>query len=144
MQSGIMSRTIVRPTLEEELDALANHRMECMQFGLSSVGVSDMPDHIDDDLCDRIRTEMDRRKIRMAALSGTYNMIHPDLEQRKEGLRQLRVLVSACDRLGTSVITLCTGTRSPESMWKRHPDNDTPEAFSGDELIGPTDTDSRY
>ena len=129
MQIGIMGRTFVRPTLEEELDALANHGIECMQFGLSSAGLSDMPDHIDDGLCDRIRTEMDRRKIRMAALSGTYNMIHPDLQQREEGLRQLRVLASACNRLGTSVITLCTGTRSPDSMWKRHPDNDTPEAW---------------
>lgn len=130
MQIGIMGRIFVCPTLEEELDALANHGIECIQFGLSSVGLSDMPDHIDDGLCDRIRTEMDVRKIGMAALCGTYNIIHPDLQQREEGLRGLRVLASACDRLGTSVITLCTGTRSPESMWKRHPDNDTPEAWT--------------
>ena len=45
-------------------------------------------------------------------------------------LQRLRVLASACDRLGTSVITLCTGTRDPESMWRRHPDNDSPEAWT--------------
>jgi sugar phosphate isomerase/epimerase len=32
--------------------------------------------------------------------------------------------------LGTSVITLCTGTRDPASMWRRHPENDSPQAWA--------------
>ena len=129
MQIGIMSRTFARATLEEELDAVANHGISCMQFGLSSAGVTELPTHIDVDLCHKIREEMSSRNITMTALSGTYNMIHPDLQQRADGLRNLRVLASACDKLGTSVITLCTGTREPNSMWRRHPDNDLPEAW---------------
>lgn len=129
MQIGIMSRTFARATLEEELDAVANHGISCMQFGLSSAGVTELPTHIDADLCHKIREEMSSRNITMTALSGTYNMIHPDLQQRADGLRNLRVLASACDKLGTSVITLCTGTRDPNSMWRRHPDNDLPEAW---------------
>ena len=129
MQIGIMSRTFARATLEEELDAVANHGISCMQFGLSSAGVTELPTHIDMDLCHKIREEMSSRNITMTALSGTYNMIHPDLQQRADGLRNLRVLASACDKLGTSVITLCTGTRDPNSMWRRHPDNDLPEAW---------------
>ena len=129
MQIGIMSRTFARATLEEELDAVANHGISCMQFGLSSAGVTELPTHIDVDLCHKIREEMSSRNITMTALSGTYNMIHPDLQQRVDGLRNLRVLASACDKLGTSVITLCTGTRDPNSMWRRHPDNDLPEAW---------------
>jgi sugar phosphate isomerase/epimerase len=27
-------------------------------------------------------------------------------------------------------VTLCTGSRDPQSMWKRHPDNDTPAAWA--------------
>lgn len=133
MQIGIMSRTFARATLEEELEAVANHGIDCMQFGLSSAGVTELPTHINSDLCDRIREEMGARNITMTALSGTYNMIHPDLQQRANGLRNLRVLASACDKLGTSVITLCTGTRDLNSMWRRHPDNDSPEAW--DDLI---------
>ena len=30
---------------------------------------------------------------------------------------------------GTSVITICTGSRDPNSMWRAHPDNNTPEAW---------------
>ncbi|HEX7170622.1 MAG TPA: sugar phosphate isomerase/epimerase, partial [Rubrobacter sp.] len=55
--------------------------------------------------------------------------IHPDPEVRRVGLRRLGVLAGACGRLGTSTITLCTGTRDPENMWRRHPDNATPEAW---------------
>ena len=133
MQIGIMSRTFARATLEEELDAVANHNIGCMQFGLSSAGMAELPTHIESGLCDKIREEMAARNITMTALSGTYNMIHPDLQQRADGLHNLRVLASTCDRLSTSVITLCTGTRDPNSMWRRHPDNDSPEAW--DDLL---------
>ena len=129
MQIGIMSGTFARATLEEALDAIANHGMSCTQFNLSSAGVTKIPTHIDSELCDKIREKMSARNITMTALAGTYNMIHPDLQRRADGLRNLRVLASACERLGTSVITLCTGTRDPDNMWRRHPDNDTPEAW---------------
>jgi len=66
----------------------------------------------------------------MAAISGHFNMIHPDVQVRLAGLRGLGVLASACERLGTSVITLCTGTRDRNSIWRRHPDNDSPEAWT--------------
>ena len=133
MQIGIMSGTFARATLEEGLDAVVNHGMNCTQFNLSSAGVTKIPPHIDEDLCDKIREEMGARSITMTALGGTYNMIHPDVQRRADGLRNLRVLAAACERLGTSVITLCTGSRDPDNMWRRHPDNDTPEAW--DDLI---------
>ncbi len=129
MQIGIMAGTFVRPTLEETLDAVVSHGIHCVQFSLTCAGAFDMPEHIDAGLCDKIRREMDVRKITMAAISGTFNMIHPDVQKRQDGLRRLRELASACDKLGTPVISLCTGTRAPESMWRRHPDNDSPEAW---------------
>ena len=129
MQIGTMSGTFNRATLEEVLDAVVNHGMSCVQFNLSSAGVTKIPTHIDEDLCDKIREEMAARNITMTALGGTYNMIHPDLQRRADGLRNLRVLASACERLGTSVIALCTGTRDRDNMWRHHPDNDTPEAW---------------
>ncbi len=72
---------------------------------------------------------MARRGIAMAAISGTFNMIDPNPQLRQEGLRRLGVLASACNRLGTSVITLCTGTRDPKNMWRYHPSNNSPQAW---------------
>jgi sugar phosphate isomerase/epimerase len=129
MEIGIMARTFVRPTLTETLDAIRAHGVESVQFGLECAGLSPMPDLIDPGECDRIRRELAARGVRMAAVSGTFNMIHPDPAERRRGLQRLRELASACDRLGTSIITLCTGTRDPASMWRRHPENDSPEAW---------------
>jgi sugar phosphate isomerase/epimerase len=39
-------------------------------------------------------------------------------------------LLSAARAMGTSLVTLCTGTRDPEDQWRHHPDNDTPEAWA--------------
>lgn len=129
MQIGIFARTFVRPTLEEVLDAIREHGLDCVQFNLACAWLPSMPDEIAPQVCDRIRHEMDVRNITMAAVSGTFNMIHPDIAQRRAGLRRLGVLAGACKQLGTSVITLCTGSRDPEDMWRRHPDNDTQEAW---------------
>ncbi len=57
-------------------------------------------------------------------------MIDPDVELRAAGLRRLGVLAAACGDLGTSIITLCTGTRDPDNMWRRHPDNRSPAAWA--------------
>ncbi len=129
MQIGIFSKTFARPTLAGVLDAVAAHGLQHVQFNLDCAGLEPMPDVIADATCDVIRQALAARGIEMAAISGTFNMIDPDLSQRQLGLQRLRVLAAACARLGTQVITLCTGTRDPVSMWRRHPDNDSAEAW---------------
>jgi len=129
MQIGIFSKTFARPTLAGVLDAVAAHGLQHVQFNLDCAGLEPMPDVLDDATCDVIRQALAARSIQMAAISGTFNMIDPDLYQRQLGLQRLRVLAAACTRLGTHVITLCTGTRDPISMWRRHPDNDSAEAW---------------
>ena len=56
-------------------------------------------------------------------------MTHPDPEERKAGLRRLRVIAEACAEMGTSDIHICTGSRNPRSMWAPHPDNGLPDAW---------------
>jgi sugar phosphate isomerase/epimerase len=129
MQIGIFAKTFVRPTLAATLDAVVEHGIGCVQFNMACAGVPSMPAQIDAAQIAEIRSAMDARHLRMAALSGTFNMIHPDPQRRRDGLARLRRLAAACHDLGTSVITLSTGTRDPENMWRRHPANDTPDAW---------------
>ncbi|HCP74637.1 MAG TPA: sugar phosphate isomerase/epimerase [Ktedonobacter sp.] len=129
MQLGIFARTFPRPTLEETFNAAVEHGLRCVQFNMACAGLSSLPDHIESDVVNRIRKEAATREINIAAVSGTYNMIHPDCEQRQVGLQRLRVLVSACKGMGTSVVTLCTGTRDPEDMWHWHPENTSSQAW---------------
>jgi sugar phosphate isomerase/epimerase len=104
-----------------------------MQLGIfakSCVGLASLPDQIDPEVADSIHQEAERQGIKIAAISGTFNMIDPDVRKRKIGLQRLRVLASACKQMGTRVITLCTGSRDPNSMWARHRDNDSHEAWA--------------
>lgn len=129
MRPGVFARTFARPSPEGVFDALASHGLRETQFNMSVVRLSPLPEEIDSALTDRIRVAAAERRIALVAVSGTFNMIHPDEEVRRDGLRRLGVLAGACDRLGTSTVTLCTGTRDPEDMWRRHQDNARPEAW---------------
>jgi sugar phosphate isomerase/epimerase len=129
IELGIFARTFPRPTLEDTLNAVIAHGLHCVQFNMACTGLPSLPERIEADLAKRIHMETDARSIHMAAVSGTFNMIHPDPRERKAGLRRLRVLASACREMGTSVITLCTGTRDPQDMWRWHPENASPQAW---------------
>jgi sugar phosphate isomerase/epimerase len=100
------------------------------QYNMACAGLPSLPDDIPSDLASRIGISAAARGIRIVALSGTFNMIHPDPERRRGGLRSLRALAGACGALGTRCITLCTGTRDPNDMWRWHPDNNAPDAWS--------------
>ncbi len=130
MRLGIFARTFARPQLEGVFDAVKEHQLDCVQFNLACAGLPTLPDEIAASLATRIREASVSRGIEIAAVSGTYNMIHPDRKVRQAGLRRLRTLASACHGMGTSVITLCTGTRDSENMWRWHPENASSQAWS--------------
>ena len=129
MRIGIFAKTFSRPSLEGVLDAVVGHGIHDIQFNMSVAGLPSMPEEIDPALGDRVRKAAIERNVRMAAISGTFNMAHPEEKVRRDGLRRLGVMAGACRRLGTSTITLCTGTRDRENMWSRHPDNGTSQAW---------------
>ncbi len=129
MKLGIFAKTFTRPTVEEVFDGVVAHGLQCVQFNFASAGLPSLPEQIEPALVERVRQAASERRIAIAAVSGTFNLIHPDPRQRRDGLRRLAVIVSVCHTLGAPVITLCTGSRDPENMWQRHPDNDTPEAW---------------
>ena len=130
MKLGIFAKTFERPTVEEVLEAVRAHNLACVQFNMLCAGLPSMPDTIEPAVIARIQSAAQSAGVELAAMSGTYNMIHPDPHKREQGLRSLRVLAGACRELGIGVITLCTGTRDPLDMWHWHPDNDSPQAWS--------------
>jgi sugar phosphate isomerase/epimerase len=129
MQLGIFARTFSRPGLAETLDAVRDSGLQAMQFNMALAGGPSLPDEIPAQLAARVREQAARRGLSMAAVSGTYNMAHPDAAVRADGARRLATLITAARALGTSIVTLCTGSRDAADMWRRHPDNGTPEAW---------------
>ena len=130
MKLGIFAKTFERPTVEELFAAVRQQGLTCVQFNMACAGLPSLPATIDATLSARIRQVAANAGVEIVAVSGTYNMIHPDPAVRQQGLRRLRTLAAACHDLGTDVITLCTGTRDPLDMWHWHPDNDSHQAWS--------------
>jgi sugar phosphate isomerase/epimerase len=129
MRIGVLSGTFGRPTLAANLDAVKACGLDCEQLSLDCAGLPSMPDRIAPEVAQRIRREAAAHGVEIVSLQGTFNMSHPDAAHRRTGLRQLAVLAEACPRLGVSKIHICTGTRDRENMWRRHPDNNSPEAW---------------
>jgi sugar phosphate isomerase/epimerase len=129
VQLGIFAKTFVRLTVEEVFDAVARHGLRWVQFNFACAGLPSLPDEVDPALLDRLRKAAAERRIAIAAVSATFNMIHPDPLQRRAGRRKLDVIAGTCARLDTRLVTLCTGTRDPDDMWRHHPDNDSREAW---------------
>jgi sugar phosphate isomerase/epimerase len=129
MWAGIFARTFARPSPEETMDAVVSSGVRSVQLNLSIAGVQTLPARIEPQLADRLRRAVLDSGLEAAAISGTYNMAHPDPLHRASGARRLAELIASTQRLGTAVVTLCTGSRDPVDMWRWHPDNGTSEAW---------------
>jgi sugar phosphate isomerase/epimerase len=122
MRLAIFARTYARPTLEAVLDAVAADGFDAVQFNPALLGGPALE-------IERVAAAHRERGLEMVAVSGTYNMAHPDPARRAEGARRLAEVIGAAPGWGTRVVTLCTGTRDAGDMWRAHPDNQSPEAW---------------
>jgi sugar phosphate isomerase/epimerase len=129
MHVGIMARTFTGLTVDEVLDCITRHNIRSVQFNLSCAGGDTLPETIDDNLCRQIHSAFDRRQLEMVAISGTYNVIDPDVRKREMMTGRALHLIERARDLGTRFVSLCTGTRNPDSMWRSHPDNRTPDSW---------------
>lgn len=129
MKLGIFAKTFEGKQPGAVLDAVANAGFAAAQYNMACSGLPAMPDLIEVEQARAVADAARTAAIEIAAVSGTYNMIHPDRAVREAGHRRLAVLAERSHAMSTRLITLCTGTRDLHDQWKEHPDNDTPEAW---------------
>ena len=130
MYPAIFSRTYPSQRVSEVLRAIHADGFRGAQMNLSSFGMQSLPDRLDEATLAEGRIEAARLGLTMSALSGTYNMTHPDeAVRRAERPRFIKVL-RAARLIGAPVVTLCTGSRHPTDKWAAHPDNGSPEAWA--------------
>lgn len=135
MELGIFAKTYQRDSIDAFFAAIAADDLTCTQWNMTCNGLPSLPDAIPQEVLANTRAAAAAHGVEITALSATFNLIHPDPAQRAHGLAHLRVLAAACAGLGTRVLTLCTGTRDPENMWRYHPANTDPDAWT-DLVIG--------
>lgn len=128
MKLGIFSKTY-DGKLEEVFHKMANDGIRYTQFNLASAGLETMPLHYDDKQLRHIKEQAEQYHIVMQALSGTFNMIDPDLAKREDGIRRFAILCDIANYMNIPIITLCTGSKNTLNKWKWHDDNTGTEAW---------------
>jgi sugar phosphate isomerase/epimerase len=129
MRLGVMSKAFSGLLLEEAADRMRACGLEALQLNLQSAGLETLPAALENSDAAAIGDVFRSRRLEVAAVSGTFNTTHPDAVVRAEAIRRFDMLASRCRALGTHVITLCTGTRDPEDLWRPHPENADPSAY---------------
>jgi sugar phosphate isomerase/epimerase len=129
MQLGIFAKIFTRPTVEQTLQAVADVGIAAVQFNLSVLGLPTIPDAVPAEAISAIREAATCTGVELAAISGTFNTAHPDLAVRKASVARFPVLCEAASALGIPVITLSSGSRDPQDLWRYHPDNSTDAAW---------------
>ena len=134
MQAGIFAKTFLAPGVLGALQAAKAAGFDTVQFNMACCGLPAMPDEIAAETIAEIASASRETGVSLAAISATYNMIHPEPKVRADGLRKLEVILKAARGMGTSLVTLCTGTRDAQDQWRHHPDNRGADAWH--DLLG--------
>lgn len=129
MRFGIFAKTFSGTDPDAVLAQVKAAGFAAAQYNMACSGLPPMPDEIPPEVAAAVANAAKQHGISLCAVSGTYNMAHPDTAVRADGLRRLEVIAAACAAMGTTLITLCTGTRDPDDQWRGHPDNSSPEAW---------------
>jgi sugar phosphate isomerase/epimerase len=131
MQLGIFAKTFDRPDVAACFQAVAEAGIPATQFNLSVVGLPTVPDGpVPGDVVDAIQAAATQAGVAISAISGTFNAAHPDPAQRQGYLARFPHLCTVARDLQIGVITLSSGSRDPQDMWRWHPDNTTPQAWA--------------
>lgn len=129
MQAGIFAKTFSATGALPVLRAVKRAGYDVAQFNMACLGLPSMPDTITPAVCAEIAEASAVSGVAISAVSGTYNMIHPDPTVRADGLARLATIIRAAPLMGTRLVTLCTGTRDAKDQWKHHPENSGKEAW---------------
>lgn len=130
MHLGIFAKTFQESGIEANMQAVANAGITAVQYNLSITGLGTLPESVPQEVIEQINSSAQQHGVQLAAISGTFNTAHPDESVREEGLRRFPELARVAAALGIPVITLCSGSRAPQDMWKFHEDNHTAQAWA--------------
>jgi sugar phosphate isomerase/epimerase len=130
MRLAIFAKTFARPTVESCLDAVRDAGLDAVQFNLSIAGLDTVPESTPEEALVRAREAFRASGVEAVALSGTFNAAHPDPAVRERYVQRFRNVCHAAAFLGIPLVTLSTGSRDADDMWRWHSENSTSEAWA--------------
>jgi sugar phosphate isomerase/epimerase len=130
MKLGIFAKTFEGTRPEQVLPQAAAAGYDAVQYNMACSGIGSLPIEVSEAIADAVASAASDAGVSIAAVSATYNMIHPDLTAREKGRAAFSAIASKAQRMGTNLVTLCTGSRDGADQWRHHPDNESGEAWS--------------
>ena len=139
-QIGVMTTEFDGPSLEVVAAQIAAHQISTVQLQLGSVvpevprsaalllGLDTLGDRLTEEVASSSRRVLAEHEITIAAIDGTYNMIHPDVRRRRRNLERLIALIELAPTFGTDVVAVCTGSRA-DVMWQPSTANQAEDAW---------------
>ena len=132
---GVFARCFPVAPPAELAAAIASHGFDTVQLNLSAIGEQTIPGEATLAGLDlaAIAGAFRDAGLSLWGLSGSYNMAHPDRDRARAETAAAARLVRRAHELGVTAVTLCTGSRDPDDMWRAHPDNSSDAAW--DDLL---------
>ncbi len=130
---GIFARTFPGSAPGTVLSQARDAGYDSVQYNMACSGLASLPSVIAPEAISEIRNATRDTGVGIAALSATYNMVHPDAAVRAAGHQSLAVLAASAHTLKIPLLTLCTGSRNTADQWAPHPENSS--AASWRELL---------
>jgi len=130
VELGIFSRTYQRMGIDRIFARIAADGFQTTQFNFSSAGLPSLPKDWPEAIVKGVMASANQSGLTICALSGTYNMAHPDVAKRQADRIGFTNVVRAAQFMHVPLVTLCTGTRDVTNLWLAHPDNGSSEAWA--------------
>ena len=127
---GIFARTFRRDTPHEVATAVAAAGYPMAHWNFAAIGRSTLGIDVDEAQVVAVRRSFDAAGVKIPSVSATYNVIHPDPWLRARQTAAAVRLIGLVRELGADVVTLCSGTRDPDTMWRAHPHNASDGAWT--------------
>lgn len=129
MKVGLFAKTFPGTDPYTVLAACQTAGFEAAQYNLSCSGLDPLPDLISDETADLVKCASHDAGVEIAAVSATYNMTDPDETRREAGRRSFAAIAGAARRMGTNLVTVCSGSKDTHNQWHNHPANDDPASW---------------
>ncbi len=130
MRLGVFTRVFKRSTTGSVFDAIREVGIKELHFSLPDSDIITLADTIEKIGAHKISTLCKDRGLKVASISGTFNVIHPDMKSRQNATEGCIRLIKNAPELGSPLVSLSTGTRNPQNMWSWHTENGTSEAWN--------------
>ena len=130
MTPGVFARTYAAKYPGELFARIREDGFSAVQFNLSCAGLAPLPAELPAGLAESIASGARQAGLTLCALSGTYNMAHPEAANRQRDRLGFANVMRAARDMDVSLVTLCTGSRDASNMWHAHPDNDSQEGWT--------------